>query len=123
VNPVGILEVTSVIEKLKGKVIGPVGLRFKVPMAEHGSIIKSPITALATSGREIEAAMVAGSLFSGCRLHFLSLRRGVPTPGIFWQKSAETVQNKEARVRNMAESLEVHEKAGLGGLRLKILII
>lgn len=60
----GILEVTSAIEKMEGKVIGPVRLRFKVPMAEHGSIIKSPITALATSGREIEAAMVAGSLSS-----------------------------------------------------------
>jgi hypothetical protein len=69
----GILEVTSVIEKMEGKVIGPVRLRFKVPTAEHGSIIKSPITALATGGREIEAAMVAGSLFSECRLHFLSL--------------------------------------------------
>jgi hypothetical protein len=70
---VGILEVTSAIEKMEGKVIGPVRLRFKVPMAEHGSIIKSPITALATSGREIEAAMVAGSFSSECRLHFLSL--------------------------------------------------
>jgi hypothetical protein len=49
---VGILEVTSAIEKMEGKVIGPVRLRFKVPMAEHGSIIKSPITALATSVAE-----------------------------------------------------------------------
>jgi hypothetical protein len=119
VDPVGVLEVTSVIEKLEGKVIGPVRLRFKVPMAEHGSIIESPITALATSGREIEATMVAGTLFSGCRLHFLSLK-GVPTPVFFGKKSPETIENKGARLRKMAKSLAVYEKAGLGGLRLKI---
>jgi hypothetical protein len=90
---VGVLEVTSVIEKLEGKVIGPVRLRFKVPMAEHGSIIESPITALATSGREIEATMVAGTLFSGCRLHFLSLK-GVPTPVFFGKRVRKLLKTK-----------------------------
>jgi hypothetical protein len=34
-----VLEVTSVIEKMEGKVVGSVRLRFKVPMAKHGTRI------------------------------------------------------------------------------------
>jgi hypothetical protein len=49
---------------MESKVIGPVRLRLKVPMAEHGASILSPIAALATGGGEIETAMVAGRLFS-----------------------------------------------------------
>jgi hypothetical protein len=96
VDPVGILEVTSVIEKLKGKVIGPVRLRFKVAVAEHGSIIKSPITALTTGGREIEAAMVAGSLFRECRLHFLSFKGGYP-PRVFFDERVRKLLKTNGR--------------------------
>jgi hypothetical protein len=89
-----VLEVTSVIEKMEGKVVGSLRLRFKVTMAEHGSRILSPIAALTTGGREIEGAMVAGSWFCGCGLHFLSLRcvrpggflrRGTP-PRMFFRE-------------------------------------
>jgi hypothetical protein len=71
VVPVSVLEVTSVIQKLEGKVIGTVRLRFRVSMAKHGSRVWSPVAAFAAGGRKVEAAMVAGCC--GCGLHFLSL--------------------------------------------------
>lgn len=92
----GILEVASVIEKLESKVIGAVRLRFKVPMAEHGANIESPIAALATSGREIKAAMVAGSLFSRCTLHFLSFKGGYP-PRVFFDERVRKLLKTNGR--------------------------
>jgi hypothetical protein len=43
---------------------------------------------LATGGREVEAAMVAGSWLYGFGLHYLSLiwGWGVPTPGVFAER-------------------------------------
>jgi len=36
VDPLSVLEITSAIQKMEGKVIGSVRLRFKVTMAEQG---------------------------------------------------------------------------------------
>ena len=73
-DPISILKVTRTIQELEGEVIRSVRLCFKVTMAEHSSRVENPGAAFSTGSRKVEAAMVAGSWFNGCGLHFLSLR-------------------------------------------------
>jgi hypothetical protein len=61
VDSFSVLEVASAMEELETEVIGPVRLRFEVTRTDHGSRVDNPGATLATGGREVEAAMVAGS--------------------------------------------------------------
>ena len=73
VDSFSVLEVASAMEEMQGEVIGPVRLGLHMARTEHGSRIENPVAAFSTLGREVEATMVAGCWFCGCRLHFLSL--------------------------------------------------
>jgi hypothetical protein len=68
VDSFSVLEVASAMEEVQGKVIGPVRLRLHMTNTEHGSRVENPVAAFSTLGREVEATMVAGSWFCGCRL-------------------------------------------------------
>jgi hypothetical protein len=85
VDSFSVLEVASAMEELEAEVTGPVRLRLEVTRTEHASRVDNPGATLATGGREVEAAMVAGSWLYGFGLHYLSLiwGWGVPTPGVF----------------------------------------
>jgi hypothetical protein len=87
VDSFSVLEVARVLEELQGEVIGPVRLRLGMTRTEHSSRIKNSGAAFSTGGREVEATMVAGNLFCGCRFHFvsLSLRMGCP-PRVFFDQ-------------------------------------
>jgi hypothetical protein len=122
-NTFSVLEVARALEKVKSQVIGTIGLRRAMARAKHAARVDNPRATLATSGRVIKAAMVAGSWFWGCRLHFfpqVKLRSGYPHPGLFWRKSSESIENKELRARKVVKSLELVEIAGLGDSRWKI---
>jgi hypothetical protein len=80
VDSFSVLEVARVLEELQGEVIGPVRLRLGVTRTEHGSRTKNPGAAFSTGSREVEATMVAGNLFCGCRFHFVSLSLRIRYP-------------------------------------------
>jgi hypothetical protein len=124
VDSLSVLEVASAMEELQGEVIGPVRLRLHMARTQHGSRIKNPVAAFSTGGREVEATMVAGNWFSGCGLHFLSLRwgGGYPTPGVFDErfqkvlKTKERVRKKWLRVRNVMKTGDLE----IGGWRSEL---
>ena len=73
VDSLSVLEAARALQEVEGEVLGSIGLRRAVATAEHAARVDNPRATLATGGRVMEATMVAGSRFSGCRLHFLSL--------------------------------------------------
>jgi hypothetical protein len=70
VDSFSVLEVASAMEEVQGEVIGPVRLGLHMTRTEHGSRVKNPGAAFWTSGREVEATMVAGSWFCGAGFIF-----------------------------------------------------
>jgi hypothetical protein len=99
------------MEELQGEVIGPVRLR--LPYGEDTTWLEDQEPSCGTfcrwqrgrgndGGRELVLRMQA-SFF------VLRLGRGYPTPGVFWRKSSEIVENKGPRVRKVVKSLEVIE--------------
>jgi hypothetical protein len=100
VDSLSVLEVTRALQEVEREVLGSVGLRRAVATAEHAARVDHPRATLATGGRVMEATMVAGNWFSGCRLHFLSftLRRGVPPPRVFFGERVWKVLKTKERL-------------------------